>query len=136
MSAATLIDRLEGVKAAGPDKWMSKCPAHEDRGPSLSVRDIGDRLLIHCFAGCEPMNVVHAVGLELSDLFADKLPDHSYKPTHRRIPASDALAAIDHEAHVVAIVAADIQNRRTIDNQTFDRLAIAVSRIGNARARR
>ena len=163
MSAATLIDRLEGVKASGPDKWMAKCPAHADRGPSLSVRDKGEKLLIHCFAGCQPLDVVHAVGLELHDLLDDKScskcgrefhplhPDHelcgqcfkgdpgeyhSQRPRQPRIPARDALEAIDHEANVVAIIAADMQAQREIDNDTWDRLALAVSRIGNARVGR
>ena len=45
------LDRLEGVR--GRDgKFMARCPAHDDRGPSLSIGE-GDRgsVLIHCFAG-------------------------------------------------------------------------------------
>jgi hypothetical protein len=40
-------------------KWhgysaLCRCPAHEDRTPSLSLRQ-GDRgILVHCFAGCDP----------------------------------------------------------------------------------
>ena len=135
-----LLDRLDKLKSTAADRWIARCPAHDDRGPSLSVRLVDDRILIHCFAGCDAIDVVNAVGLELADLFEDSRTTssvkHSYKPTHRRIPATDALAAIDHEAHVVAIIAADMQGQKDIDNDTWNRLATAVSRIGNARALR
>lgn len=40
---------------------MCRCPAHDDRSPSLSVR-IGYRaLLFHCFAGCETVEVMRAL---------------------------------------------------------------------------
>ena len=47
-------------------KWsgaggMCRCPAHDDRTPSLSVR-IGMRnLLFHCFSGCETREVLAAL---------------------------------------------------------------------------
>lgn len=45
------------------------CPAHRDRTPSLSVRLAGDRVPLHCFAGCEVGDVTAAIGLDLRDLF-------------------------------------------------------------------
>jgi hypothetical protein len=38
-----------------------RCPAHEDRGPSLSWRLEGDKALIHCFAGCTFREILDAV---------------------------------------------------------------------------
>ncbi len=34
--------------------WMARCPAHDDRKPSLSIRE-GDhgKVLVCCHAGCE-----------------------------------------------------------------------------------
>jgi putative DNA primase/helicase len=38
--------------------WSCRCPAHDDRAPSLSIRD-GDRgLIVKCFAGCDPRDVL------------------------------------------------------------------------------
>jgi putative DNA primase/helicase len=31
---------------------MCRCPAHDDRNPSLSVSKANGRLLVHCHAGC------------------------------------------------------------------------------------
>ena len=65
-----LLSRLDGVKQTSPSKWLARCPAHEDRSPSLSVREgDGGTVLVHCFGGCSIDAVCAAVGLELSDLF-------------------------------------------------------------------
>lgn len=41
---------------------MCRCPVHDDRTPSLSVRPGKRRLLFHCFAGCETGEVIRALG--------------------------------------------------------------------------
>jgi 5S rRNA maturation endonuclease (ribonuclease M5) len=50
---------------------MARCPAHNDRNPSLSVCEEGGRILLHCHAGCETSDIVRALGLSTSDLFLD-----------------------------------------------------------------
>ncbi len=71
-SARDLLGKLRGVKASGEGSWMAFCPAHDDKkSRSLSVAERGDRVLLNCFAGCEPASVLRAVGLELQDLFDD-----------------------------------------------------------------
>ena len=66
---------LEALDAAGcrPDRAQRKwtCPAHEDRTPSLSVKDADKSVLIKCFAGCDTEAVVSALGLTMGDLFDD-----------------------------------------------------------------
>lgn len=38
---------------------MVRCVAHTDRTPSLALRDgEGGRLLVHCYAGCHPLDVL------------------------------------------------------------------------------
>lgn len=54
-----LVDIVAGLRG----KWhgsyaMCRCPAHADGEPSLSLRQ-GDRgIIVHCFAGCHPSNIV------------------------------------------------------------------------------
>ena len=54
---------IEGVIAALDRKgckpkqtvsgYESRCPAHNDKNPSLSIREGDDEMaLVHCFAGC------------------------------------------------------------------------------------
>ncbi|KHK90365.1 DUF7146 domain-containing protein [Novosphingobium malaysiense] len=57
--AANLVKRLGGIWS--PGGGMCRCPAHNDRTPSLSVR-VGDKaLLFKCFAGCETIDVMRAI---------------------------------------------------------------------------
>jgi len=65
-----LLARLEGVRPAGPNSWVARCPAHDDRDPSLSVSVKEGRVLLYCFAGCAPDEVLGAVGLTWRDLRA------------------------------------------------------------------
>ena len=37
---------------------MARCPAHDDRVPSLSIRDMNGKVLVRCHAGCDQHDVV------------------------------------------------------------------------------
>lgn len=65
------LERLDcRVKERSDGQATSNCPNHDDRHPSLSLsRGDDGRVLLHCHAGCEPEDVVAALGLELKDLF-------------------------------------------------------------------
>jgi len=67
-----ILNRLEKVKKTGDSKWIGCCPSHADDDPSLAISVISDgRILIHCFAGCSPSDILAAIGLSMSDLFPD-----------------------------------------------------------------
>ena len=63
-----LLSKLPDVKRNGQG-WIARCPAHNDRRPSLSI-SVGDdgRALVHCHAGCSHQAIVEAIGLNVSDL--------------------------------------------------------------------
>jgi len=75
---------LHGVKRAG-NGWEARCPAHEDREPSLSVTQVEDRVLVYCHAGCSYDAVLKALGLKKSDLFVHSVV--SSPPSHKSIMA-------------------------------------------------
>jgi hypothetical protein len=78
-----LLGRLERVKRSGTG-WQARCPAHEDREPSLSVA-AGDkgRVLLHCHAGCSLEAVLGALGLAKQDLYP-VAEGGAYTPRSRR----------------------------------------------------
>lgn len=134
MTIETLISRLDGVKKTGADRYLARCPAHDDRSPALSIREIDDgRVLLHCFAGCDVESVLDAIGLEFSDLYAEPL-GHRFKPAHQSISPREILVSLDHESLVVALIGADFLKRKSLDEPTWQRLATAVNRINSARA--
>lgn len=55
----TLVERLGGRWTA--NGGLCRCPAHDDRSPSLSVRIGRTSLLLHCFAGCSATEVLKAL---------------------------------------------------------------------------
>ncbi len=70
---ASEIARILDARPAGPNRWTAHCPAHDDRKPSLSIKEAGNgRTLIHCHAGCAPEQILKAMGLEMADLFPEK----------------------------------------------------------------
>jgi hypothetical protein len=107
MSVEALLSRLEGVRKTHSG-WIARCPAHEDRSPSLSVRELPDgRVLVHCFAGCDVGAIVSAVGLELDALFPPRPSDDKRRPRERYpFSAVDALRLIDREVQRCAILIA------------------------------
>lgn len=129
MNADRLLDRLRGVRQTGRGRWIASCPAHDDKHPSLSVRELdGGQLLVHDFGGCPIAEIVAAIGLDLSDLFPER-PAHRGKPERRPFPATDVLRAIEHEALIVAVAASRLGNGGTLTDDDRGRLLIASERI-------
>ena len=58
--AAGLAGALAGHRTGRG--WIARCPAHDDRNPSLSIADGADgRILVTCFAGCSWMAIRDAL---------------------------------------------------------------------------
>jgi Protein of unknown function (DUF3631)/Toprim-like len=89
----TLLARLERVKGNGSG-WTARCPAHDDRNPSLSVREGKDgRVLVRCHAGCSVEDILARVGLTMSDLF-EQSPDRAGRtPARKRTGAQNGSRA-------------------------------------------
>ena len=134
-AAARLLERLKRVKQNGPGRWLAGCPAHEDRSPSLSIRELEDgRVLLHDFGGCETGDVLAALGLALSDLFDRPLEPAG--PSRYRIPTRDArelLEEISLETSVIADVASTVLGHRTVTPADWARFRQAARRIHQAR---
>jgi DNA-binding transcriptional ArsR family regulator len=75
-----VLDKLE-VASRNGEKAMSYCPTHDDRNnPSLSLKAENGRLLLHCFAGCCPEDIVSEIGLQMKDLFVEGGGEASIPP--------------------------------------------------------
>ena len=114
-----LLNRLDGLRETGPDQWRARCPAHGSRGLTLSLKDTGDRLLMNCFAGCAPADILAAVGLELADLF--DTPTNTGPLPHRdrlRVNPRDVLAAIRADLFLLAVCVQDAVKTGQMDDTT------------------
>jgi len=63
-----VLGKLDGVrKCAG--YWKARCPAHEDREPSLTVgRGTSQPVVLNCHAGCDRDAILAAIGLTFADI--------------------------------------------------------------------
>jgi putative DNA primase/helicase len=76
MTAETIAKTLGGCTAGA--SWIARCPAHDDREPSLSITNAEDgKVLVYCHAGCEQREVIAA--LKARGLWCETR--HSNRPT-------------------------------------------------------
>jgi hypothetical protein len=130
MGVTDLLSRLQGLRQTAPGRFVARCPAHEDRTPSLAVRELPDgRLLVHCFGGCEVGDVLAAVGLRMADLFPDPLPRLEGRPIRRPFSADEALTCLAAESQILAICGGQLADGKPLSANDQARLDTAVGRI-------
>lgn len=138
MAAANPIDsllhRLDKVKQNGKGKWLALCPAHDDKTPSLSIKETDDgTILLKCWAGCPAVDIVHGISLELRDLFPRTINHKPRTAYHQRIHIEyrDLLRMMSKDLDIVCICAGDVI-RGEFNQTDMSALADATGRIRSA----
>lgn len=64
-----ILTHFKEVKNVGKG-FTALCPAHDDHNPSLSIRlsNDGNRVQVHCFAGCPEEKILEKAGLKMENL--------------------------------------------------------------------
>ena len=132
-----LLPRLDKLHKAGAGRWSARCCAHEDKGPSLAIRELDDgQLLLHCFAGCSVEEIVTALGLTMEDLFPER-PAHGGHSALQRprkiITSTQALDMLHAEAQTAAVCAANLAYGLTLTDDDRALLLQAAGRIAYVR---
>lgn len=85
-----VLEAVERASSHAPKQtqsgWKARCPAHDDRNPSLSISESSDgKVLLHCHAGCSSEDVLRMSGLQQNDLFPDSCQrkQNPFKPTKK-----------------------------------------------------
>jgi hypothetical protein len=138
MNVDQFLSRLEAVR--GRDgAWNARCPAHDDRDPSLSVTTGDDgRVLIHCHAGCGAVAVVEAVGLKISDLMPE---DPAYFESRRyevrpRIDYKGLVFHLRHDFLALGIGAGKVKNGEPLnedEEQAMERVEKSFERVADVK---
>ena len=127
MNAQDVLDRLEKVTGS-KGKWIACCPAHQDKSPSLAVTETDDRVLVHCFSGCDTQDVTAAIGLNLADLFYNKLAGAEITERKRqrfeKVLKSERIqvAIINAVEKVERPLTTDERNRRSLGQQRINKI--------------
>jgi len=129
MRLSDILDRLTKVRGKN-GRYTASCPAHEDKSPSLALRELDDgRILLHCFGGCSTDAVLGAIGLDMTDLFPDKVDS---VPVRNPFSAADLLRIIHMETLIVNICAEDMSRGKALTSEDRERLKLATERICEA----
>jgi len=67
-----LLSLLDAVKCNGGGQYSARCPSHNDDKPSLSLNFDGEKIAMHCQAGCHIEDVCKALGIKLGDLSPER----------------------------------------------------------------
>jgi hypothetical protein len=126
--------------------WRARCPAHQGKSFSLSIREAEDgRILVHCFAGCPTEIVCHALHLPVRELFGPSLQDAAeiqrarkqrglYRWERERVQRDQAEAAdAERKARRLIVSAKNVSIAKWSNDfilPTLNRLADAYGLIG------
>ena len=116
LDAGTIASGLQKPKRAGPGKYVACCPAHDDKTPSLSIKDAPNgKVLVHCHAGCSQDEVIG--GLRNLGLW--------YEPSRQRIKyfkRQNLQEEIRRKEMLLALAASE--NEQGIVHSEFERAQI------------
>jgi len=127
-----LLSRLSKVKPTGRNTYLACCPAHDDKSPSLSIKEEHDgHILLHCFAGCSASDIVGTIGIDIGDLFPPE-PVHHKAPVRKKFYATDILAAIKFESKIVLMASYELRRNKSLEEIDMKRLELAYERIREA----
>lgn len=134
MSVDAILAGLTKVRRSGDGAWSACCPAHEDRSPSLAVKETPDgRILLHCFGGCSVDSVLGALGMDMADLFPPKPAAHGggHQRVRRPWTAQDLLRLAAFESMVVGSVGVRLAADRPVSEADRGRMFEAIARLGD-----
>jgi hypothetical protein len=130
-----LLARLSGVRQTGSGKFLARCPAHDDRSPSLAIKLVGDRILLHDFGGCALEKILAGTGLNIGDLFPDPPSKPDYQRPRRgkkdvpRFSRFDLFPKLIFEACILSVAMGDLLDGRTLSDADLERVQLAQATI-------
>ena len=83
-------DLCGGVAGRGNGEVKLKCPAHDDKKASMTVKETQKGLLVKCHAGCETAAICERLGIPMASLFRDPPKGRSAMPARQKPKAPPA----------------------------------------------
>lgn len=133
MSITNLLSRLQKVRKRGSNQWMACCPVHDEKTPSMSIKDDNGVILMMCFGcGAKGPEIIQAVGMDISDLFPPKDNyDPEVKQQRKYFSADIVLDCLKKEVLVASLVSKHILDN-TSTPELHAELKTATDRIWEA----
>ena len=126
-----LLSKLDKVKPTGNGKYLACCPAHPDKSPSLAIKKTDDeKLLLHCFSGCSVIDILAAIGLELSDLMPEN-PNYQKGNKPPRFNKYELFDRLIHESIILSLAIRQLLNFQDLSAEDETRVLVAENVINN-----
>lgn len=124
------LSRLDKVKRVGQSAYIACCPAHADKNPSMTIREVENGMILaHCFAGCSIDQIAGAVSMELYELMPDKAPDETRKARSIPFAPSDVMACCKTDACLLYVVMCDLSKGIELTREQIRNAKKAAGRI-------
>ena len=131
MDVNNLLSRLDKVRSTGNGKYLACCPAHPDRSPSLAIKQTDDeKLLLHCFSGCSVVDILGAIGLELSDLMPEN-PSYQKGNKPPRFNKYELFDRLVHESIILSLAVRQLLNFQDLSTEDEARVLVAENVINS-----
>jgi len=134
-----LLARLDGVQKTGKG-WRARCPACGGQSRKLAISEGNDgTLLLHCFACNDIAAILSAIGLEIADLFPERVRDmtpegrRAAQQAFKQTAWAAALGVLALEADVVFIASGMLRSAEVLTDADHERLGVACERIQSAK---
>ena len=109
-----VLDKLENVHSTSRYQYRAKCPVHQKANSSsrtLSIKEETDgHVLLHCFGGCDYVDVLDAIGLKKCDLYPNDgfIANWAYERELGKRTPRDIINDCKPSATVVQVYVGDI----------------------------
>ncbi len=115
-----ILASLEKVKQRGPGSYFACCPVHQEKTPSLSVREADNgNIIAHCFGcGANGIDVVEALGLPKGYLFAESLESNN-----ERYFTAKQLHELDIQAWYCLLAVYDVHAGKKLRSHDYHKYA-------------
>ena len=129
---ADILPRLDRVKETKQGQWLACCPAHQDREPSLALKELSDGMvMLHCWSGCDAREIVNAIGLDMRSLYPPMQESIQGRNVKQAMPSWKRQQFVDlfnFERLVANIFRADVKANRFKVND-LNRFFVACERM-------
>jgi putative DNA primase/helicase len=80
-----ILEHFENATLLRNGSYRATCPAHNDKNPSLSITRKDNRVLLHCFAGCELSSILSAASLNPEGLALEERAESNEEVVYRYV---------------------------------------------------
>jgi DNA primase len=91
------IISLTNAKETSAGQYQGHCPSHDDRRPSLAIKEDGDGVTLYCHAGCDYKDIMRQLESKPNVSFvsfgSEKSDDHIIKILNKSSPIEGTIAS-------------------------------------------